>query len=301
MIVELSFPAVIRAKPPKCTSQRQIICTMETLATISVLDDSTFLLVARLRHVDRAAEDVRHDGESFYRAICAVEEGRTSFPTWMLSENYLRGTYLKLLDDERRNSLERSDLTWPSKGRSVGRPYVPFSDISGFELLDHGDITRCETEVARLTAAIRVHCGKVWIQCGEPCFRLRNTGHRGLTTELSFADQDEGVDIEENYISATDPQRLRDQWEVVAYQKDREQGYSAGSIEIIAPSVFSTDFDDISFMKYARTVASSIACYFAADGWHNDGRRLMATEPDDVDLWTRLRRSIQSMNVSASP
>lgn len=300
MIVELSFPAVIRAKPPKCTSQRQIICTMETMATFDVMDDSAFPVVAKLHHIGGAGEDVRHDGERFYRAICAVEEGRTSFPTWMRAENYLRGTYLKLLDDERHNSLERSDLTWPSKGRSGARPYVPFSDISGFELLDHDDVTRCEAEVARLTAGIKVHGGKLWIQCGEPCFRLRNTGHRGLTIDLSFADQDEGIDIEENYISATDPQRLRDQWEVVAYPKDREQGYSAGSIEIIAPSVFLTDFDDVGFMKYARTVASSIAYYFAADGWHNDARMLMATEPDDVDLWNRLRRSIRAMSDAAT-
>lgn len=269
---------------------------METLATFDVLDDSAFPIVARLHHIGRAVEYVRHDGERFYRAICAVDQGRTEFPSWMQSKNYLRGTYLKLLDDERRNNLESSDLTWPAKGRSGARPYVPFSDIAGFELLDQDDVTRCEAEIARLTAAIRVYGGKVWIQCGEPCFRLRNTGHQGLTTELSFADQDEGIDIEESFISGTDPQRLRDQWEVVASKKDREQGFNSGSIEILAPSVFTTDFDDIGFMKYARTVASSIAYHFAADGWHSDGRMLMETEPDDVDLWNRLRRCIRSMS-----
>jgi hypothetical protein len=269
---------------------------MDTLATFDDMAENELAVVAKLHHTGRDVEDVRHDGERFYRPICAIGEGRTLFPDWMLSQKYLRGTYRLLLQDERNNGLETSSLTWPSKARGDVRPIIPFAGISGFELLEQSDVAQCEAEIARLTAAMRVQDGKIWIQCGEPCFRLRNTPHQGLVIELSFSDQDEGSNVEENFISALDPQGLRDQWEIVSSPKDRERGFVVGSVDIIEPSVFTTDFDDIGFTKYARTVASAIASYLAADGWNNDGRRLMESEVDDVDLWNRLRRTIRAMN-----
>ncbi|MCV9964027.1 hypothetical protein OIU34_19285 [Pararhizobium sp. BT-229] len=301
LIVELAYPAVIRAKPPRCVSQKQVICTFETLATFDVMEDADFPVVAILRHAGGSSDDVRHDGEHFYRAVCRVEDGRSAFPQWMLKENYLRGTYLKLMEDERRNSLEHSELTWPSKGegRRKERRHVTFSEVAGFELLEREDVTRCEGEIARLTASIRLWGGLIWIQCGEPCYRLRNSG-TGLKTELTFADQDEGKDVDEAYISATDPQRLRDQWEAVSDRKAREEGYRDGAVEILDQAVFEQDFDDVAFMKYARLVARGIAYYLAGDGWFSDGRQLMSAAPDDVDLWSALRRSIIAMEAAGT-
>lgn len=301
MIVELSFPAVVRAKPPRCVSQKQVICSFETLTTFDVTQDADFPLVARLRHADGVSDDVRHDGEHFYRAVCRVEDGRSAFPQWMLRENYLRRTYRKLMEDERRNSLEDSELTWPSKGegRRKERRYVPFSEVSGFELVEREDVSRCEAEIARLTESIRVWGGSIWVRCGEPCYRLRNSGNV-LKVELSFADQDEGEEIDEAFISATDPERLRDQWEAVADRTAREAGYRPGVVEILAPSVFERDFDDAAFVKFARITARAIAYYLAGDGWFSDGRQLMSAAPDDVDLWNALRRNVLAMEAACT-
>lgn len=301
MIVELAYPAVIRAKPPRCVSQRQVICTFETLSTFDVTEDADFPVAAILRHCDGSSDVVRHDGEHFYRLVCRVGDGRSAFPQWMLKENYLRGTYLKLMEDERRNSLEHSDLTWPSKGegRRKERRHVPFSEVAGFELVEAEDVTRCEAEIARLTTSIRLWGGSIWVRCGEPCYRLRNSGNV-LKAELSFSDQDEGDDIEEAYISATDPERLRDQWGTVANQAARSEGYRPGIVEILAPEVFERDFDDAAFIKYARIAARGIAYYLAGDGWFSDGRQLMSAAPDDVDLWNALRRNIIAMEAAGT-
>lgn len=301
MIVDLSFPAVVRAKPPRCVSQKQVICTFETLATFDIMQDVDFPLVARLRHADGGSDDVRHDGEHFYRSVCRVEDGRSAFPQWMLRENYLRRTYMKLMEDERRNSLEYSELTWPVKGDGgrKERRYVSFSEVAGFELVERDDVTRCEAEIARLTASIRVWGGSIWVKCGEPCYRLANSGNV-LKVELSFADKDEGNDIDEVYISAADPERLRAQWEAVATRPAREAGYRPGVVEIIDPSLFVRDFDDAAFMKYARLTARGIAYYLAGDGWFSEGMQLMSAEPDDVDIWNALRRTILKMEAKGT-
>lgn len=302
MIVELAFPAVIKAKPPRCASQKQVICTFETLARLKVVGGSEFPVVARLNHLDGETEDVRHDGKSFFRSVCAADEGRTTFPGWMLANNYLRRTYLKLMEDERRNSLEYSELTWPAKGegRNKGRRYVPFSEVSSFELLDLDDVSRCESEVARLTEALLVCDDKIWIECGEPCYRLADSSNLHLGTHLTFADQNELRAVDELYISATDPDRVRAEWDVVADKDDRIKGFSCGSIVIIAPDVFVADFDDIGFMKYATTVARSIAYYLAQSAYRDDGEALMRTDLEDIDLWNSLRRNIDAMKAGGT-
>jgi hypothetical protein len=268
------------------------------MARLKVVGASEFPVVARLNHLEGAAEDVRHDGNSFFRPVCAADEGRTAFPGWMLANNYLRRTYLKLMDDERRNNLEYSELTWPAKGegRNKGRRHVPFSEVAAFEMLDQVDVARCEAEVSRLTDALLVCDERIWIRCGEPCYRLTENSSLRLETFLTFADQDERRKADEMHISATDPERVRTEWGVIADKDDRIKGFSRGTIDILAPELFVTDFDDIGFMKYAATVARGIAYYIGKGGWHDDGETLMSTDADDIDLWNALRREITAMN-----
>ncbi|MCS4090112.1 hypothetical protein [Rhizobium sp. BK176] len=297
MIVELAFPAVVKAKPPRCASQKQVICHFETLARLKIVVDSEFPVVARVNHLNGDTVDVRHDGVSFYRPICAVEGGRDEFAKWMLENNYLRRTYFKLMDDEQRNSLEYSDLTWPVKGsgRNKERRYVPFSEVSTFEFLDADDVSRCEEEVARLTDALLVCGNRLWIRCGEPCYRLADSSHLHLGIDLTFSDQNEMRKLDEIYISARDPDRVRSEWGVVADRDDRIKGFARGTIDVLDPKLFATDFDDIGFMKYADMVARGIAYYISRDAWRNDDETLMASDPDDIDLWNALRRTVSSM------
>ncbi|MBY3432945.1 hypothetical protein HFN89_01975 [Rhizobium laguerreae] len=266
------------------------------MARLKVLAGGEFPVVARMNHLDGQTEEVRHDGQSFYRSICEVGSGRTIFPEWMRAENYLRRTYLKLMDDEHRNTLEFSELTWPAKGtgRNKGRRYVAFSEVSGFELLDQGDVSRCEGEVSQLTEALLVCGERIWIRCGEPCYRLANSRNLHLDTHLTFSDQNERRAVEEMYISATDPERLRAEWRIVADQQDRARGFAAGSIDVLSPSLFVADFDDIGFVKYSDTIARGIA-YYLSRHWHGEGEMLMATDPDDIDLWNALRRTVNTM------
>jgi hypothetical protein len=216
----------------------------------------------------------------------------------MRANNYLRRTYLKLLDDEHRNNLEHSELTWPAKGegRKKGRRYVPFTEVAGFELLDQEDVSRCDSEVARLTEALLVCDDRIWIRCGEPCYRLADSSNLHLGTHLTFSDQNELRAVDEIFISATDPDRVRAEWGVVADRQDRIAGFKRGSIDILAPELFITDFDDIGFAKYATTTARGIAYYLSQSGWRDDGETLMSTDADDIDLWNMLRRTIDGMN-----
>jgi hypothetical protein len=284
-------------------SQKQVICTFETMDLLKVVGDSEFPLVARLDHREGGHEDVRHDGTSFYRPICAVGNGRTAFPKWMLANNYLRRTYLKLMEDEQRRSLEYSELTWPptkTRGGKRERPEVPFSEVEAFELLDPVDVARCEAEVSRLAEALLVHDNRIWIKCGEPCYRLSENKSLQLETTLTFSDQDERRKIDEMHISATDPERVRTEWGVIADKDDRIRGFSPGVISVFAPELFVTDFDDIGFAKYATTAARSIAYYLSQRAWHDESETLMATELDDIDLWNALRRTIGAMNEMGS-
>jgi hypothetical protein len=273
-----------------------VICTVETQAELQSKEDVNFRVVARLRHADGRIEDVRHDGREFYRDVCATEEGQTRFPGWMVEEKYLRNAYLKLMDDERRSALEYSDLTWPNKeGLGQPRKYVSFLDVLGFELLDQTDVARVEGEVTRLTEALTISQGRIWVRCGEPCYRLWDQRNNELATELTFADQNEAIAVDEILISATNPERLGEEWARVADAADHRNGYAAGSIEILDSTLFVTDFDDVGFVKFADMIARGIAYYFATDYWGEDGQALMASSPDDVDLWNALRRSVTRM------
>jgi hypothetical protein len=267
------------------------------MATFDVTQDADFPLVARLRHANGNCEDIRHDGEHFYRTVCRIDEGRSAFPKWMLQENYLRRTYLKLMDDGRH--IEYSELTWPNKaeGRKERR-HVPFTEVASFELVESEDVSRCETEIALLTASIRLHGGIIWIRCGEPCYLIRSQNR--LTAGLSFSDQDTGANIEEMYISASHPELLREQWEAVATKTERDAGYYPGVVEIIDPSVFERDFDDAAFIKYARITARAIAYYLSGNEWFSDGQRLMSAKPDDIDTWNALRRTILTMEAAGT-
>lgn len=294
MIVELSFPATVRAKPPRCISVKQVICNIEMAADVAVMNSTDLHIAARFCHSDGKIEDIRHDGTTFFRRVCGVNEGTSVFPAWMKYSKYLKKIYRKLLGDDHQNGLEYSEHTWPVKPRSRGRPHVSFADVVGFDLLNGDDVACCEGEVARLMEALRVYDGSIWVRCGEPCYRLWRGNNRSNEIQMTFSDQDEANRVDEQYISALTPDLLEHERLRLTGQRDR-QFTSPGAIEVIIPDYFITDFYDRGFMKFARFVAHGMAYHLTLRNMSEPCEALMGSAPEDIDLWNELRRTITRM------
>lgn len=299
MILNLSFPCVIRARPPRCISTKQVICSMDINHSVGELGDVEFPVAARMTQADGGFEEVRHDGSAFFRKVCDKDELETKFGGWMKANQYLSSMYLKLMEDDRNHGLEYNDNTWPVRDRRGSRKDVSYEIAIQFEDVDQTDIVRCETEARRLADSLVVCDGGVWIRCGEPCYRVSLETDNNIHLTPTYADQDIYPRVKEAYFSALDRDGATRQLMAAAKKADRVRG-SLCSIEILDSEVFEVDFKDRAFLKFSRLAVEAIAGYLSSDGYHNPGAALMETDLEDIDTWTAARRCLMRMEAEGT-
>ena len=289
MILQLGFPSVVRAQPPRCVSTKQVICTVAVMTEIPERHPDDLPVVARANQ-----EEIRHDGSSFYRKVAQLSDIATLFPEWMRDNGYLAGTFRGLMEDSQgRNNVEYNEHTWPTRERNRPRKAVSYDEVKTFDRVDIDDLDRVDEEVYRLTGEMRVCDGQLWIRCGEPCYRLHLKSDNNIHVEATFLDRDVNPSVQESWMSAMDRDEALAETARIAAVPYRIG--EAADIEVIDESLFTTDFTDRAFMKFTYFVVTGIAGYLGANGMHKPGVALMETDPDDVDLWNATRRCLRRM------
>nr|WP_250808235.1 hypothetical protein [Neorhizobium tomejilense] len=255
-----------------------------------------FTPVATIEYGQDQRETVMHDGKDFFRRVCPVAEIASAFPDFLKNQGYARSMYLKLMDDESRNGLEHSALTWPTKEKGRARRFEHFDTVMEFDELDGHDAIRCRNEAERLIEGIAAFEGAIWIRCAEPCYLISRTSSSSfrIRIDATFADQDLDPQVVESYMSATDREAVIEEARRLA---DNSQGWEGTPprIHVVDDSWFDVDFADRAFLKFATFAVENIAAYLSEDGVYRDGTALLESDPTDIDLWNELRQCVKRM------
>jgi hypothetical protein len=299
MLIEFPFPCIIRAKPPRCGSVRQVVTLLRVERDVPVLAGEELPIVAMIDDGKGNESAVRHDGADFYRRVCAIADLPDAFPVFMKEEGYLRGIYRKLMDDERMNPLEYSALTWPTKEQKKPRRLEPFETLLGFEELNGHDVIRCRDEAIRMAGDTRLHDDGVWIKCGEPCYRIGHvtSNMARIAVRQVFSDQGHDPRPDEAYMSALDRDAMVHEALRVAAGR-LENPSRLADITVIVPEAFGVDFADRGFVRYATFILENIAAHMAQDQMQPPGTALLEASTDDLSLWLELRGCVERMRVA---